>query len=73
VRGNEDTPVGKKLHGGNLPVTTTDVLGSLRSALARLLRWSRRVRKQRRTTAARERFWSEVREGEREAESRARP
>jgi type IV secretory pathway TrbL component len=49
------------------------VWGSLRSALASLLRWARRAQKDRRTTAERERFWSEVREGEREAESRARP
>jgi hypothetical protein len=46
---------------------------SLRSALAALLRWSRRARKERRTAVDRERFWSEVREGQREAESRTRP
>jgi hypothetical protein len=45
---------------------------SLRSALASLLRWSRSARKERRTTAARERFWSELREGEREAEAESR-
>jgi hypothetical protein len=45
----------------------------LRSALARVWRWSRAVRNERRTTDARARFWSEVREGEREAESRSRP
>jgi hypothetical protein len=45
----------------------------LRDALARLFRWSRGVRDERRSTEARERFWSEVREGEREAEGRTRP
>jgi hypothetical protein len=45
---------------------------SLRSALAAFLRWSRRAREERRTTEARDRFWSEVREGQREAESRTR-
>jgi hypothetical protein len=49
------------------------VSASLSHALARLVRWARRILKERRTTAARERFWSEVRKGELEAESRARP
>lgn len=44
----------------------------LRRVLARLLRWSRRSRDERRSGAARARFWAEAREGEREAEARAR-
>lgn len=45
----------------------------LRSALARLWRWSRHGRDERRSNEAREHFWAEVRAGEREAESRGRP
>jgi len=44
----------------------------LRRVLARLLRWSHRSRDERRSGAARARFWAEAREGEREAEARAR-
>jgi hypothetical protein len=54
-----------KPSGGNLR--------ALRNALAALLQWSRRADRERRTIADRERFWSEVREGQREAASRSRP
>jgi hypothetical protein len=45
----------------------------LQHAVARLWRWSRSVRDERRSSEARERFWAEVREGEREAEAHLRP
>jgi hypothetical protein len=45
----------------------------MRRMLARFWRWSQKDRDERRTAAARERFWREVREGEREAEARVRP
>lgn len=45
----------------------------LRHLLSRLWRWSQRGPDERRTAKARERFWSEVREGQREAKDRARP
>jgi hypothetical protein len=44
----------------------------LGSALRRLWRRSRKGAEERRIAKARARFWSEVREGEREAEARAR-
>ena len=45
----------------------------LRRTLASLRRMVKRGRDERRTVEARERFWAEVREGEREAETRSRP
>jgi hypothetical protein len=45
----------------------------LRYALARLWRRSQRGPDERRTAKARARFWTEVREGQREAEDRLRP
>jgi hypothetical protein len=45
----------------------------LHDALARLWRWSRRTRDERPTNEAREHFWAELREGEREAEARVHP
>jgi len=44
----------------------------LRRVLARLRRWSHKSRDERRSGAARARFWAEAREGEREAEARVR-
>jgi hypothetical protein len=44
----------------------------LRRVLARLRRWSQKSRDERRSGAARARFWAEAREGEREAEARVR-
>jgi hypothetical protein len=45
----------------------------LRGVLAGLWRWLRKGHDERRVAAARARFWSEVREGEREAEAHVRP
>jgi hypothetical protein len=45
----------------------------LRQMLARLWRWSKKSPAERRTARTRTRFWAELREGEREAESRSRP
>jgi hypothetical protein len=45
----------------------------LRRVLARFWRWSLKGHGERRSAAARTRFWAEVREGEREAEARLRP
>ena len=42
----------------------------LRRVFARLRRWSHKSRDERRSGAARARFWAEAREGEREAEAR---
>jgi hypothetical protein len=53
--------------------STLGVWSRLRSALASLRRWSRSVRDERRSTKARAQFWSDVREGEREAETNADP
>lgn len=44
----------------------------LRGLLARLRAWSHRGRDERSADAARARFWDAVREGEREAQARAR-
>ena len=44
----------------------------LRRVLARLRRWSHKSRDERRSGAARARFWAEARAGEREAEARVR-
>jgi hypothetical protein len=44
----------------------------LRDLLVRLGRWSSRGRDERRTVAVREQFWTDAREGEREAAARAR-
>jgi hypothetical protein len=49
------------------------VWNHLRSAWARLRRRPRHARDERRSSAARERFWTEVRAGEREAEASVRP
>lgn len=45
----------------------------LRRALISLWHGLQRGRKERRSAEARARFWAELREGEREAESRSRP
>lgn len=45
----------------------------LRHALDRLWRRLQNGRRERRTAAARARFWAEVREGQREAESHSSP
>jgi len=45
----------------------------LRRLLTRLWRWSQKGPAERRVTRERARFWAEVREGEREAESSSRP
>ena len=44
----------------------------LRDVLNRLWRWLRKGHDERRVTAARARFWAELREGEREAEAHLR-
>jgi hypothetical protein len=46
---------------------------ALRRALECLWQWAQKTPAERRTARARERFWTEVREGEREAEDRSRP
>jgi hypothetical protein len=45
----------------------------LREVLARLGRWSHKGRDERRSAAARARFWADARAGEREAADRSRP
>lgn len=45
---------------------------ALRRSLARLLRWTRQSSADRRSVQSRERFWREVRAGEREAEANGR-
>jgi hypothetical protein len=45
----------------------------LNDALRRLWRWSQTSSDERRKAKARARFWSEVREGQREAEANSRP
>jgi hypothetical protein len=45
----------------------------LRYALWRLFRWSQKSPAEQRAARARARFWTEVREGQREAEARSRP
>lgn len=45
----------------------------LNRAWWRLRQWLSKSRAERRVAAARDRFWSEVAEGRREAESRSRP
>jgi hypothetical protein len=44
----------------------------MRQLLARLWRWSQRGRAERRAAEARARFWTELREGQREAEAHSR-
>jgi hypothetical protein len=51
----------------------TSMWEGLRQVLARFWRWSRKSRAERRAVRTRARFWTEVREGQREAESRSRP
>jgi len=46
---------------------------ALHRLLARLWAWSRKGSTERRVAETRARFWAEVHEGEREAESRSRP
>ena len=53
-------------------MTGSDTWTRLRDALERAWRWSRKSRAERRSVRARSRFWDELREGEREAESRTR-
>jgi hypothetical protein len=53
-------------------VTAADAWKRLRRAWERAWRWSRKSGDERRSAAARARFWDEVREGEREAEAGAR-
>jgi len=50
----------------------TSVWKRLRDAMARFGRWSLRGRDERRSAAARARFWADAREGEREAADRSR-
>lgn len=45
---------------------------ALRRSLARFLRWTRQSGADRRSLQSRERFWREVRAGEREAEANDR-
>jgi hypothetical protein len=44
----------------------------LRDVLTQIWRWLRKGHHERRVTAARARFWAELREGEREAEAHLR-
>jgi hypothetical protein len=46
---------------------------NLKDALGRLAAWSRTTAAERRATRLRERFWADVRAGQREAEARSRP
>lgn len=46
---------------------------AIRRTMARFWRWSQRGGAERRSVESREKFWREVRAGEREAEANGRP
>jgi hypothetical protein len=54
------------------PWRRTSMWKDLRGVLERLWRWSQKSPAERRAARTRARFWTEVREGEREAEDRSR-